>query len=132
MTECKDTVLKEHLEAAGRNATYISSVAQNELIKAIAKANSIIAEVKDARFFSLLADETTDFSRQEQLTVCLRYLQLNGGICERFLCFAVAPDLTGLGLANQLLAIIEEAGLDIKNLVGQGYDGAAAMSGDKN
>ena len=66
------------------------------------------------------------------MTVFLRYLQLNGGICERILCFAVAPDLTGLGLANQLLAIIEETGLDIKNLVGQGYDGAAVMSGDKN
>lgn len=65
---------------------------------------SIVKEVEDARFFSLLADETTDVARKERLTVCLRYLK-DGSICERFFCFA--PDLTGLGVAKQLLNILK-------------------------
>ena len=44
----------------------------------------------------------------------------------------MAPDLTGNGLATQLLAILESSGLDKANMVGQGYDGAAAMSGERN
>ena len=32
----------------------------------------------------------------------------------------------------QLLAILESSGLDKANMVGQGYDGAAAMSGERN
>jgi len=34
----------------------------------------IVSEVQNAQFFTLLADETTDFSKQEQLSVCLRYV----------------------------------------------------------
>ena len=43
-----------------------------------------------------------------------------------------APDLTGKGLAAQLLSVLDAAGLDKNDLVGQGYDGAAAMSGQQN
>jgi hypothetical protein len=88
----------------------------------------IVKEVNDARFFSLLSDETTDLAKKEQLTVCLRYVSLR----ERFLCFALAPDLTGQGLAAQLIQILTSAGIEVSNMVGQGYDGAAAMSGEKN
>ena len=59
--------------------------------------------------------------------ICLRR-----AVFVRFLCFAVAPEQTGLGLATQLLQILSDAGIDKTNMVGQGYDGAAAMSGDKN
>ena len=133
MVTCNDEELRQHLSTAGKNATYISPMSQNQLIDAMASVikREIISQVKRARFFSILADETTDFSRQEQLTVCLRYV-LDYSVCERFLCFALAPDLTGNGLATQLLAILSSSGLDKDNMVGQGYDGAAAMSGDMN
>jgi hypothetical protein len=66
------------------------------------------------------------------LTVCLRYVT-DRSIREQFLCFALAPDLTGSGLATQMLSILKQVGItNIKNMVGQGYDGAAAMSGEKN
>ena len=77
---------------------------------------SIIDEVKEATLFSLLADETTDFSRQEQLTVCLRYVSIYCGIRERFLWFALAPDLTSLGLSIQLLQILENCGIAVINI----------------
>lgn len=39
---------------------------------------------------------------------------------ERFLCFELAPDLTGSGLAAQLLNILDAAGVNKEYLVGQG------------
>jgi hypothetical protein len=133
MVQCDDCVLKEHFMSAGKNATYISPCSQNDLIESMATVikHTIVLEVKEARFFSLLADETTDFSKKEQLTICLRYVKQNR-VCERFFQFDVATDLTGFGLANHLINLLENAGIDIANMVGQGYDGAAAMSGEKN
>jgi hypothetical protein len=78
------------------------------------------------RVHAMLADESTDFSRQEQLSVCLRYVSSDFYVKERFLCFASAPDVTGSGLANQLLHILLQAGVDKANMVGQAYDGASA------
>ena len=84
---------------------------QNDIISACNSVvqRSIITEVNKARCFSLLADETTDVSRKEQLTVCLRYVRPDFTIRERFLCFAEAPNLTGMGLSVQLLSILRES-----------------------
>ena len=91
----------------------------------------IVAEVKEARFFSLLADETTDSATKKQLTICLRYVK-DGSICEPFFGFREASDLTGAGLASKLPATLTTAGIPVSYMVGQGCDGAAAMSGCKN
>jgi len=134
MVSCNDEALKQHLTTTGRNATYISPASQNQLIDAIATVirHRVVADVKSARYFSLMADETTDFSRQEQLTICVRYVR-DYAVFERFLCFELAPDLTGSGLAAQLqLRVSDVVGLDKNDLVGQAYDGAAAMSGQHN
>jgi len=79
---------------------------------------SIVAEVKEARFFSLLADETRDASAKEQLTICLRYVK-DGSICERFFGLRQACDLTGSGLPNQLRATLMTAGIPVSYMVGQ-------------
>ena len=115
MVECNDKVLEQYLHTTSRIATHISPMSQNAVIQTISTImqTSIIDEVKEARFFLLLADETTDFSRQEQLTVCLRYVSIDGGIRERFLCFALAPDLTVFCLSTQLLQILENYGIDV-------------------
>ena len=133
MADCNDEALKQHLITTGRNSTYISPGSQNQIIAAICAVvrRQVVTEVKAARYFSIMADETTDFSHQEQLAVCVRYVQREA-VFERFLCFELAPDLTGKGLAAQLLSVLDAAGLDKNDLVGQGYDGAAAMSGQHN
>ena len=82
-------------------------------------------------FLSLLADQTTNVSTKEQLTICLRYVT-DEGICKRFIGFREVSDLTGAGLANKLLATVTTAGILMSHMVGQGYDGAAALSGCEN
>ena len=46
--------------------------------------------------------------------------------------FREASDLTGAGLASKLLAKLTTASIPVSYEVGQGYDGAATMSGCKN
>jgi hypothetical protein len=51
---------------------------------------------------------------------------------EEFLQFQKATELSGAGLAKQILSNLEKHGLDPAMMVGQGYDGASAMSGCTN
>ena len=76
-----DQDLKHHIEKGARNAQYISPTTQNELIACCEAEirDSIIEKCKEAPFFSLCADETTDVSVTEQLSLCVRYIdQLRG------------------------------------------------------
>ena len=129
-----DTVLKQHLATAGKNATYISKTTQNELIRLCGDVISdrIVEDVTKAKYFSVLCDETTDSSHQEQLCLCLRFIDCvddKHRIREEFVEFQSAVDLTGEGLAAKILRIIHAHQLDVQHMVGQGYDGAASMAG---
>ena len=45
------------------------------------------------------------------------------------LCFNTANDLTDIGLAQQIIRLCLEFGLDLNKLVGIGFDGGSSMSG---
>ena len=55
---------------------YTDHIIQDELIKymALSHLRRIAADIKEARYFALEADEVTDSSNKEQLVVCLRCL----------------------------------------------------------
>lgn len=89
----------------------------------------IIKEVKENEVFSVMADETKDMQKKEQMSLVVRYYY-NGAIHESFLCFQAAETLNAAGLSEMIVSCLEKHGLDYKNnLVGQGYDGASVMSG---
>ena len=127
-----DSVLLRHLATAPRNAQYISPRIQNEIIDECGKIISlrIVKEVNDtdSQFFTVLADETTDVSKKEQFSVSVRYVK-NNLIHERFLCFVEVHDVSGAGLATVILETLNQHGLRLNYLRGQGYDGCSAMSG---
>ncbi len=58
--EAGDRVLREHLQSCDKNATYISKTVQNQIIQVIGNLiiKQIIEEVKQAKFFTILLDET--------------------------------------------------------------------------
>ena len=100
--------------------------------------NSLIAVVTISRiylsrrskkidFFSILADEDSDCSNQEQLSLVIRFLDGSGEIREEFLGFLHCElGLSGKALAERVLNGIANLTLDIHNCRGQGYDGASA------
>lgn len=66
----------------------------------------LVNNVNDSGCFSVLADETTDVSVLEQLTLCVRYLSGSGSnitINEDFLKFFEISSLTGNDLASAIL-----------------------------
>ncbi|XP_060870008.1 52 kDa repressor of the inhibitor of the protein kinase-like [Metopolophium dirhodum] len=78
----------------------------------------------------ILADETTDVSISEQFSFCVRYFDSDTcSIREHFLGFTKVEHVTGEYLADTIIQILKEKNLDLALLRGQGYDGAANMSG---
>ena len=51
---------------------------------------------------------------------------------EYFLKFVPVTDLSGKELALTVLKNLSRIGIDVSKILGQGYDGAAAMSGRLN
>ncbi len=132
-----DKTLNHHLENAHPKARYLSPLIQNELLEICASQirDKIVENCNTAPCFSLLADETTDTAVMEQLAIAVRYIkqEANGySLREDFLGFVHAKSLKGQDLAQLLLESLQTWGIEIQRMRGQGYDGAANMSGRHN
>ena len=80
--------------------------------------NEVCDEVKEVKLFSILVDETKDLSKQEQMSIVVRYVT-----------YVQAARLTADSLTTYILEILERFALDPQWIVSQGYDGASVMSG---
>ena len=129
-----DQVFKNDFLSAGRNSQYISPRMQNEIMSICNDLilKRLVDSINRSRFFSVLADETTDISCQEQLTLCARHVSDDFAIEESFLQFVPITDLSGKNLASTILNNLSDTGIDVSKMRGQGYDGATAMSGRLN
>ncbi|KAF0732229.1 zinc finger MYM-type protein 1-like, partial [Aphis craccivora] len=103
-----DANLKKFLESPGR-IKYISPTSQNAIIDACNSVilSKIVNRVNKAKCFTVLVDETADIAGIEQVSICARYVNLETYYLKHF-------------------------GIETQYLRGQGFDGAAAMSGKYN
>lgn len=118
-----DQELKEHLETAPKNASYISKTTQNGIIDSCGNViqEHLLQSIRKATYFSILVDETTDVSILEQMSLCIRYLDIVSiQIKEVFLGFIEVTDLTGENLAAVITEELKKMDLNIENLRGQG------------
>ena len=115
-----DKVLEQHLKKCSKIASYISKTSQNDLISCCGQfiTKLVVRKKKENLFFSILTDEASDCSNQEQLSLVIKYVESDCVIREEFLGFLHC----GLGLSSK----------DIRNCRGQGFDGVAAVSGHIN
>jgi len=99
-----DNFLKLHLENSQRYK-YIGDKIQNEIIAACGDIiqKKIVEKINAAECFSILADETTDVSNKEQLTLCVRYIDDQNNLCEDFLKYVNIDSLTGASLSSAIL-----------------------------
>ena len=84
-----NTDLENNLKTCSRYASYISMTSQNELIYCCGKfiKDVLMKDIKERYFLSILADEASDCSNQEQLSFVLRFADRDGEIREEFLGF---------------------------------------------
>jgi len=135
---CEDKNLTHHIENQALNCKYISPMFRNNFINICGKIiqDQLVNKTNQAKCFSVLVDEASDVSRVERLSLCVRYLdniernEINNYVLkEDFLQFVPVNSTTGQNLATVILDTLKNLGITCDYLLGQGYDGAAAMSG---
>ena len=89
----------------------------------------MIEEIKQAKFFSILADKV-ESHHVEQLPLCVRFVDKCNNIREEFIEFGKCEQVNGGAIASEIVCLLEKANLDVKNCCGQGYDGARSMSSE--
>ncbi|XP_054706649.1 52 kDa repressor of the inhibitor of the protein kinase-like [Uloborus diversus] len=127
-----DEDLKTHLTTCRKNSTHISKTIQNDIIECIGDyiRSEITSSIQKAKYFSIICDETTDESKKEQLTFCVRYVDIDSFTTrEDFLGFVELKATTGLSIKSAIDEELTKLNLSYKYLCGQGYDGASNMSG---
>lgn len=89
--------------------------------------NRKVSECNSAKCFSIIADETTDASATEPISLCVRYEGINGDgafvVKESFIGSAEASSTTGEALAATIMDKLHEYGIITQAMRDQGYDG---------
>ncbi|KAM7306746.1 zinc finger MYM-type protein 1-like [Ixodes scapularis] len=127
-----DHILETQLKNCAKNARYTSVSTQNELIKISEEllwADNVGA-CNDSGLYSILADESADNSGTEQFTRGIRFVDMQSEIVrEEFVGMVSLGEINAEAISTAILQTLEELGLNLKNLVGQGYDVCSSMSG---
>jgi len=118
-----------------RTNKYTSHEVQNDILKAMALnvLRTIATRIHNSSFFTIMADETTDVSNREQVTIILRWVDDSDfSVNEDFVGLYAVPSID----SNTLVSIIKDTllwfNLPLSKARGQCYDAAANMSGIRN
>ena len=113
---------------------YTSPEIQNEIIKlmGIQILRDIALNLQSSPFLSIMADETTDSSNREQVTLFIRWVSDDFQVHEEFLGLYHVASIDAATLTSVIHDIFMRLNLSIERLRGQCYDGASTMSGSKS
>lgn len=112
--------------------TYLSPQSQNEFLSIIANQvrEQIVKEIQSCDFFTIMGDTTPDLSHKDILSVVIRICDEFGNPKEYLLEVRESLDKTGLGIAKNLVEILQTNQINTKALSFQSYDFASCMSGE--
>ena len=79
--------------------------------------------------FSVMCDEYTDVSNKEQLTFCMRWVNNDLEVSEKFLEFYETPDIKSSTIVTVMKDILLRYQLNLDICRGQCYDGASNLLG---
>ncbi|EFN70695.1 Zinc finger MYM-type protein 1, partial [Camponotus floridanus] len=133
-----DDFLKVHIAQDGNkkkgHVSYLSNTICDEFIEILGEhvRKSIVHELKNAKYFSIIVDSTPDIENVDQLTIVIRYVSANSCPVERFLLFLPNVGHKGEQMGIAVLKTLEDLNIDFQNCRGQSYDNAANMSGCYN
>ena len=126
-----DAQFKEWIQKKG--VKYDSPEIQNEIINIMSQqiVRDIAFEVREADFFSILADETADISNREQLVICLRWVDDKLQVHEEMVGLYQIENTGAEMIASSIKDALIRLNISIQKCRGQTYDGASAMAGRK-
>ncbi|RID49995.1 LOW QUALITY PROTEIN: hypothetical protein BRARA_H00754 [Brassica rapa] len=126
--EQNDAVSKVILENAPKNNQMVSQVIQKDIVHCFAQEvlKSIMEEI-DHGVFGLMVEESADVSNKEQMAIVFRFVDKSGLVKERFVGVTHVKETSSLSLKSAVDDLFAKHGLNLKQLRGQGYDGASNM-----
>ncbi|XP_074313678.1 uncharacterized protein LOC141648868 [Silene latifolia] len=118
------------LKNAPRHASYISSDIQIEILQIFRdKIKQAIRDEIGGHPFCIIVDEAGDVSEEQQMAIILRFVNNLGLVNERFFSIVHVDDTCASTLKKEIFEVLSHYHFDLKNLRGQGYDGASNMRG---
>jgi len=118
------------------NDTYTSHPIQNEILNLLSHdvIRSLVRDIKGGQcsYFSLISDEYTDIANNEQLTICLRWIDKNMDAQEDFIGFYEIPNIKATTIESVIKDALIRLQLSLDDCRGQCYDGASNMLGKKS
>ena len=89
----------------------------------------LLLKIHEAKYYAILADEARDISNMEQLTMCIRWVDKRYEVHEDCIGLIQVPNITSAILTAAIKDTLIRCNLPLTLCRGQGYDGAANMSG---
>lgn len=130
-----DPILNNLLNDDKKKIKYLSLLIQNELIEilSVELRRIICDDIRTSSFFSVIVDSTQYITKQDQVSLVIRYTVVNYEskeieIKESFLGFFLLKNHSAADYAELLKHTLLEYKLNISKCRGQGYDCAAVMS----
>lgn len=110
---------------------WISHDIVNEILTllAVSVRRKLLTDIRKQPFYAIMADETTDVSRKEQMSVNFGYVDECLNVHESFLGFYETPSTNSQTLFNIVIDVLTRFDIKLGNCRGQCYDGAFNMSG---
>jgi hypothetical protein len=108
---------------------YTSPAIQNEIIKVMCLQvlRDVCADLQSSPFLTVMADETTDSSNREQVTLIVRRVTQELEVHEEFVGLYHVASINAATLTTAITDVLIRMNLPFEKLRGQCYDGASAM-----
>ena len=95
---------------------------------------SLVKDCNRAQFYAFLADEATDASTMDQISICVHFVHQRDEdntveVREEFLGFVEAESTKGAALAEKFMTTQAKFAIETRKMRAQGYNGAANMAG---
>ena len=110
---------------------YQSSESAYELLDCLAEdvRNKVREKLQKSEYVTVLTDESTDISNKKRQVIYAQVLNDDFIPETLFISNVECSDATGAGIANTVLNELAEKGIQARNIMSLGTDGASAMTG---
>lgn len=121
----------EGLQTWINSGRYLSHEIVNEIIELMAHhiLRNLLADIKTAKWFSIIADETQDISGHEQFAMSVRWVSSSYEISEDLIGFFQVDVTDAATLSAVIKDLLLRCNISLHDCRGQAYDGASNMSG---
>ena len=113
---------------------YVSPEIVNEIIVLMGQTilRQIVAQIQQAQWYSLIADEATDVSHLEQMCISIRWVSSSYEVHEDALGLIQLPDTRAQTMFGVVKDVLVRCSLLLSQCRGLAFDGASNMSGIRN